>query len=982
MPSPDKLFRLDPVETKIAAPVSQFQSLADAGDMSVANRSLGRGLTAFSQALGNLAQFKKQQQIRDDIKTAKDAAVRGEVMPDVLPVAETAYRNIIDINTSAEALASIGRFENGEDYDTLINDPSKESSQKTTEFEAAYDDFYARAVQTMQNPETIQTLRLNINKLKEAAYQKVYEAEKTQKIIQGVHGIANITKDNVRFAESTGVPLTDIFTKDWVNNVVKDFGVSHPFIREDERKLMVFQSLTANTDLINDPMVIEALMSQEFSKGFTYENLYFGKGEDAKEFKKIYDQYQLNVKANFKAIKDNQVAADKERIKQATQLASDQFFAQPDMDIGTLSPELLAAGMTATQIKTYSAGLTDYRERVIKEQKGSDTYRQVRDLVLAGVITDDVELADYVFAGNLAKDTVTSLGKYLTEEGNQRKDNVKTYIDSTATIRKTLVGLIKTNLKSKNDLNTILLEGGTPSIETLTRMLAGTNINPTELRVALNDVNDLIVDMQSTAEANGFADAAAEGDGSVPPSNLKAFQKDVQDKVKELAALVNGVLTESSEVTPPTSTLKTPTMDVDIPEAKLDNPFEAFKFHSDRLKDMKIDTEQRVQIQESIEGKSTSFFDTITALFTKSKPKETAEGIKQDLVVSVPLVPSEQKFLEQLKSGKNPSVEYKQTMKEAQQVPTRQELLAENTEAAAILERQAATRETVQPKPTKPTKPIVKKPEETGLVQSYNELQDSISQSFSDLMDIVWGTTQSTQKEAVEVEGAKSLSDLTQDNQSDIKRQQEGKLTSAAPEFLEDATGVVIGETQKLMKESTEKEEKRIKNKLAAEEITRRRAITDDFGADNIDQGVETTKNLDPKLAPTIKGFFDDPKLSTLWGPTKDIVSLGRTSTNPDYNPESGHSDGTAADLRTKNGKMWKQGITKVANNLEKSATKRGWTITLTQAGKKTIRKGNQLWTKFANKDGDIMLIELVEGTRPHVHIHLGENKLEPEGWK
>ena len=79
---------------------------------------------------------------------------------------------------------------------------------------------------------------------------------------------------------------------------------------------------------------------------------------------------------------------------------------------------------------------------------------------------------------------------------------------------------------------------------------------------------------------------------------------------------------------------------------------------------------------------------------------------------------------------------------------------------------------------------------------------------------------------------------------------------------------------------------------------------------------------------------------------------------------------------------MWKQGITKVADNLEKSATKRGWTITLTQAGKKTIRKGNQLWTKFANKDGDIMLIELVEGTRPHVHIHLGENKLEPEGWK
>ena len=98
MPSPDKLFRLDPVETKITAPTTNFQVLAEAADRSVANRSLGRGLTAFSQALGSLAQYKKQQQIRDDIKTAKDAAVRGEVMPNVLPVAETAYRNIIDIN--------------------------------------------------------------------------------------------------------------------------------------------------------------------------------------------------------------------------------------------------------------------------------------------------------------------------------------------------------------------------------------------------------------------------------------------------------------------------------------------------------------------------------------------------------------------------------------------------------------------------------------------------------------------------------------------------------------------------------------------------------------------------------------------------------------------------------------------------------------------------------------------------------------------
>ena len=148
MPSPDKLFRLDPVETKITAPVSNFQVLAEAADRTVANRSLDRGLAAFSQTLGGLAQFKKQQQIRDDIKTAKDAAVRGEVMPNVLPVAETAYQNVIDKNTAAESLLAIDRWENGEDFNTLIKteDPS---DQKTAQLESTYDDFYARAVQSM-----------------------------------------------------------------------------------------------------------------------------------------------------------------------------------------------------------------------------------------------------------------------------------------------------------------------------------------------------------------------------------------------------------------------------------------------------------------------------------------------------------------------------------------------------------------------------------------------------------------------------------------------------------------------------------------------------------------------------------------------------------------------------------------------------------------------------------------------------------------
>ena len=256
MPSPDKLFRLDPVETKITAPTTNFQVLAEAADRSVANRSLGRGLTAFSQALGGLAQLKKQQQIRDDIKTAKDAAVRGEVMPNVLPVAETAYQNVIDKNTASESLLAIERFENGDDFDILIKSETP-SDQKTSQIEASYDDFYARAAQSMQNPDLIQNLRITVNGLKEKAYQKVYERERDLRTIEGIHGLKNTLGETKRFAEVTGVPLIDALTPNWVQANAKDLGKSHPYLSLPERKLLAFQTLTTDIDVLADPQIIE-----------------------------------------------------------------------------------------------------------------------------------------------------------------------------------------------------------------------------------------------------------------------------------------------------------------------------------------------------------------------------------------------------------------------------------------------------------------------------------------------------------------------------------------------------------------------------------------------------------------------------------------------------------------------------------------------------------------------------------------------------
>ena len=61
------------------------------------------------------------------------------------------------------------------------------------------------------------------------------------------------------------------------------------------------------------------------------------------------------------------------------------------------------------------------------------------------------------------------------------------------------------------------------------------------------------------------------------------------------------------------------------------------------------------------------------------------------------------------------------------------------------------------------------------------------------MLDIIWGKDIEP-REPTKIEGEKPLSELPADIKADIKRQQEGKLPSAAPEFIESATRVIRGQ--------------------------------------------------------------------------------------------------------------------------------------------------------------------------------------------
>ena len=546
MPSPDKLFRLDPVETKITAPTTNFQVLAEAADRSVANRSLGRGLTAFSQALGGLAQYKKQEQIRDDIKTAKDAAVRGEVMPNVLPVAETAYRNVIDINTASDSLLAIDRFENGEDFGNLVRNPELQSDQKTSQIEASYDDFYARAVQTMQNPDTIQKLRLTVNGLKEKAYQKVYEHEKTVRNIEGIHGLKNTLGNAKRFAEGSGVELIDTLTPNWVQANAVDLGKSHPYLGIDERKLLAFQVLTTDEDVIGDPEIIEEIMKSNYSKGFTFRNLYEGKGDDAKELQDIYNTYVKNSKAYFKKLDDDQEAAD---IINTDQVNADMW--KQTVGAGLTSADGVAEKMVASGYFTvekankHEKAIQSYMNNNLKAKRGSPEYMQVLDLIQAHGVTQVSQLHLLMINGAIDPSLETELKTYLTEEGKQKLSFIGKYQSQIRLLSNNVLSLSKLKLSDKGKSVLASTKGREATRAEMMSIVDGAGLDPKQVELIIQQVQDLQNGMQQLAENYGSRDSIADkADGSVPQENLEKFQSIMEANVNKLIADIDKGLEE------------------------------------------------------------------------------------------------------------------------------------------------------------------------------------------------------------------------------------------------------------------------------------------------------------------------------------------------------------------------------------------------------------------------------------------------------
>ena len=251
-------------------------------------------------------------------------------------------------------------------------------------------------------------------------------------------------------------------------------------------------------------------------------------------------------------------------------------------------------------------------------------------------------------------------------------------------------------------------------------------------------------------------------------------------------------------------------------------------------------------------------------------------------------------------------------------------------------------------------KEIAENPVALRIPSPAKERKSSFLNKFTSMLDIIWGKDIEP-REPTKIEGEKPLSELPADIKADIKRQQEGKLPSASPAFEESATKVIGRQLDVGQKESIRKQ----------------------LGATSF-EGVETAANIDKKIIKVGKYLLADSSLKDILG-QKIITSLRRTKENKTvkYNPDSGHSHGVAIDFRAN----WKFGEEDkvLTGKFKPSLEEDGWTVVPSKAGKETVKETDQTWMKLTNKKGEFLFVEL-EQNPPHLHIHLGEDRREPEG--
>lgn len=738
--SPDKLFTLDPVQTQLSETVNQVVAQKSV-NTATRDAQVAGALGRFSTALGSLAEIKKQQRIREDTRIAENAAVRNEVMPGgLLPVAQQAYSDVIDINTSNRVDNEIKTWLSGDEIKAIVNDPDTSSEIKNNKINAHLDGLYVSASESIQNPNVLLGLKTKIDVHKVDTMKDVYEVEKNLSYgvaLQSVSGqVSSIFNQNE-------IDPTDIIDKDgkWFKSVTSKLRTSLPWVSDDDAKLAVFNTILNNEEALNHEDLIFQIMQMPFSKGVTFGALADSRTTEAgKEIFKIHEQYQNNVAANYRAMEKAEIDAQNylndEGIAQGmTYLQDNAKDPQRFINVTNLLVQQIGSNyQTAQQLVRLYQGM----ENTAKLGVDSIEFSDAKDAIIENIeIETEEDLLNWSIANNLNSDAYSKLSTFLRSENKQYGEAKAVLKESISTVNNSIVGSLKSALTSEPVINRLMGLKDTKDItpaEMIALVTGKSTVDPIkfvqvmqELQVHRDAANKAI-----EIEARAAAQDNRDPDTSSIQSTFNTAVLNFTAKVKELKGPVGGEIAEPIE---------TDIKKVDVTVEPLPTPPRSDNTNTPETKRETL--KSLVGAEKDVFNLAKKTWDIVTLPFIKSKElgekagKAFGEDIAKSFISKQPVKITKDK------------IEVKEPVKSTQ-------IIKEEIKETGELPK----REVVEPTAQAKIAPPRSKAEQTQ-------------------WDNFW----------------KIFGDQAR-NQKLPKKEQ--KLPSAAPEFLEDATKVTEGLTENI----------------------------------------------------------------------------------------------------------------------------------------------------------------------------------------
>ena len=481
----------------------------------------------------------------------------------LLPIAQQKYKDVVDINTSHAIALEAENYLEGDEWGATLQNSDWTSRQKTDHLKNTLGEMKVRGMASIQNPIVLQKLNLSFDEKLAKAEKKVYEIEKDQQTLQIIQGQRNIIKDAKGFARRTKVALKDTFTANFIKNMAKDTLAIAPWMSEAEAKILTFKNLASDPDVLGEPSVINEIMKEEFSKGFTYTALLAGKGEDSEEFKKVYTQWSTDTKDHFKKIDDDNKALALQKVKNANKAVMAHIEDGGSADSATQIAKQYGITDIAAVNKIQTAA-TKYENNI---KFGFDTPEGMKLLeqIVLNNITDPDAVRIYMLDNGYDLKSFSEYKPFITLETNQRKTALDKYIKTTRTINNHAASMLK---KALNFDVVIDLETGKIDREALMASMFDVGIDQKDVLEAMSALQS-IRDHFDTQAVVGAKKAAIEN----TDPDLQTYRSEYE---KQIAQVIDNLQQGNPPFGKPQASTKADFVDTGVTPEPVDKPIERY----------------------------------------------------------------------------------------------------------------------------------------------------------------------------------------------------------------------------------------------------------------------------------------------------------------------------------------------------------------------------------------------------------------------